>query len=89
MGSSQLDDRREMEFIAWVASALGLSVEELSEQDFDVDEIDGNDGAVYGHRVTFGEGSDSEVLAKIDGLQDGFWVNIGFPPDEPEPEQPD
>lgn len=87
MSSAQLEERQEREFIAWVASEVGLSVEELTELDFDVDEITGNDGAVYGHTVTFGDESDPTILAKISGLQPGRWVQIGFPhegPDEPE-----
>lgn len=87
MSNSQLEDRQERDFIAWVASEVGLSVNELTELDFDVDEMSGHDGAVYGHMVTFGEESDPQILAKVGGLQPGRWVQIGFPPDEPD--QPD
>jgi hypothetical protein len=86
MSSRQLEERQEAEFIAWVASEVGLTVDELTTLDFEVDEITGNDGTAYGHTVTFDEGSDPEILAKVRGLQGDSWVQIGFPPDEPEPE---
>jgi hypothetical protein len=64
VSSRELEDRQERELIVWVASELGISVEELTRQDFDVDEIAGNDGAVYRYRVTFGEDSDPQVLER-------------------------
>ena len=84
VGCSELEDRQERELIEWIASELGISVDELTRQDFDVDEMGGTDGAVDGYRVTFGEGADPEVLRKIKGLHDGSWVKIGIPPDLPE-----
>lgn len=83
MSSRQLEDRQEREQLEWIASELGISADDLAQQDFDVDANDGNDGMVYGYRVTFGDGADSEVLSKIAGLQDGRWINIGFPSDDP------
>jgi len=86
MSSRQSDERQEHEFVAWVASEVGLTVEELTQLDFDVDAMEGNDGAIYGHVVTFSEGAEPEVLAKVEGLQDGRWVQIGFPSEDVEPE---
>lgn len=85
MSSRELEDRQERERIAWVASELGVSADDLAEQDFEVDEIDGNDGAVYGYRVTFSDDTDPAFLASVEGITDN-WINIGFPPDEPEPD---
>jgi hypothetical protein len=87
VSSSQLDDRREREFREWVASEVGLSIDELEDLDFDVDEQVGKDDAVYGHIVTFADDANPAVLAKVAGLQDGRWVSIGFPPEDPEPEE--
>lgn len=83
MSSRQLEDRQEREQLEWIAGELGISVDELSQQDFDVDAHDGHDGAVYGYRVTFTKDADPEVLSKIATLQDGRWANIGFPSDNP------
>ena len=82
MSSRQLEEQQERRFNAWVAEELGLSLDELEGLDWSIDESDGNDGAVYGHIITFDDGSDPDILAKIDGLQDGRWVQIGFPPGE-------
>ncbi|MYL97216.1 hypothetical protein GR702_05450 [Novosphingobium sp. FGD1] len=86
MSSPGFEERQEREFRAWIASEVGLSLDELESLDFDLDAQVGNDGVTYGHVVTFGDGADPELLAKISGLQDGRWVAIGFPPDEPEPD---
>lgn len=85
MSSRELEDRQERERVAWVASEIGVSADDLAEHDFEIDEIDGNDGAVYGHRVTFPEGTDPAFLATIKGLSDN-WIDIGFPPGESEPD---
>lgn len=87
MSGNRWDDRHERRQAEWAASELGITVEELEVLDWSIHENDGNDGAVYGYRVEFGKGSDPEVLAKIDGLQNGLWVNIGFPPEPYEPDQ--
>jgi hypothetical protein len=86
MSGGQWDDHHQRKQAEWIASELGITVDELEVLDWSVHQNDGNDGAVYGHRVEFGDDSDPEVLASIDGLQNGRWVNIGFPP---EPNDPD
>ncbi|RYG57864.1 MAG: hypothetical protein EON56_01400 [Alphaproteobacteria bacterium] len=84
-----MEDQQEREYRAWIASEVGLTLDELETMDFDVDAETGNDDMVYGHIVTFGGESDPDLLAKIRGLHDGRWISIGFPPEEPEAEDMD
>lgn len=85
MSSRQLEEQQERERDEWVAKALGMTPEELNELDWNVDEIDGNDGAVYSFRVEFSRDTDPVVIERVGG----YSVNIGFPPEEFEPEQPE
>jgi hypothetical protein len=89
MSSRQLEERQEREFHKWIASELGISVDDLNSEDWSLDEIDGNDGAVYGHRVTFSQDTASDFLVEVCGAADQYSVDIGFPPDEYEPDDPD
>lgn len=85
MSSRQLEEQQDQARDAWVANALGMTVEELSELEWDVHEIDGSDGTVYGYRVEFGADTDPTIIARIGGDS----VIIGFPTDDPGPDYPD
>jgi hypothetical protein len=76
MSNSQLEDRLEREHTEAVASALGISADELDELDWRIESHESDDGLLYGHNVYFGEGSDPEILKRIGGLVDGRWVRI-------------
>jgi hypothetical protein len=52
-----------------IAEQLGITYEELGETSFDIEDHEGNDGAIYGHYVRFSENSSKEVLDKIVGLE--------------------
>jgi hypothetical protein len=69
MGSRELEDRQERQHLEWVASQLGITPEELADQNWSSDQDVSDDGDIYGYNVPFGEGSNPEVLAKIGGLQ--------------------
>lgn len=84
MSSRQLEEQQELARDAWVAKALGMTAGELSELEWDLHEIDGNDGAVYGYRVELGSDTDPAIITRLGGDS----VDIGFPPDEPEPDYP-
>lgn len=56
MSSRQLEERQERELDEAVAKALGMSVDELHERGYSIDENVGNDGTVYSHIVTFDDG---------------------------------
>lgn len=77
MSNRQLEDRQEQEFAQKVASALGISADDLNEVDWDIDENTTIDGAMTGYNVTFSEHSNLEVLGKIVGLIDGRWIRSG------------
>ncbi|MBV9882199.1 MAG: hypothetical protein JO276_04245 [Sphingomonadaceae bacterium] len=56
MSNRELEERAERQQTEAVARALGISVEDLEEQDWSIDEDVGNDGAVHGYVVTFADG---------------------------------
>lgn len=84
MSSRDFEERQDRKRVAWIAAAVGLSPDELSEVTWDFHEVDGHDGAVYGYRVEFDRDTDPVVIERVGG----YSVNIGFPPEDPEPEQP-
>ena len=61
MSSRQLGERQERERDEAVASALGISVKELLDRGYDLDENVGNDGTVYSCIVTFGDGTTEHI----------------------------
>jgi hypothetical protein len=77
MNDAMWEERQEREQVKAVASALGISADELDELDWRIETNESTDGLLYGHNVYFGEGSDPEILKRIDGLVDGRWVRIG------------
>ncbi|WP_029083881.1 MULTISPECIES: hypothetical protein [unclassified Bradyrhizobium] len=77
MSKELLEERHEREQAEAVASALGISTDELDELDWRLEPHESDDGLLYGHNVYFGEGSDPEILKRIDGLVNGKWVRIG------------
>ncbi|MDF1671574.1 MAG: hypothetical protein P1U83_18410 [Roseovarius sp.] len=76
MSSRELDERNEKDQEAAVADAIGLSVDDLRQLEWSIQDNASNDGLIYGHAVYFSEGSDPTILAKIDGLNNGEWVSI-------------
>jgi hypothetical protein len=76
MSSRELEDRNERNQHEAVAMALGISANDLDQLDWRLEDHASDDGLLYGHNVYFGEGSDPEILAKIDGLTNGEWVRI-------------
>ena len=77
MSNRQLEEQAEERQAVAVAAALGISVEDLNEMDWELEAAESNEGALHGYNVNFAEGSDPDVLAKIKGLNDGRWVRIG------------
>lgn len=82
MSSRQLEDAQEEKRDREIADQLGITYDELGETSFDIEEKEGNDGAIYGHYIRFNENSSKEVLDKIVGLEN-FCVDINFT-DEPD-----
>lgn len=77
MSNAQLEERQEREFAQQVADALGITLDDLDDTEWEVEENASDDGVVYGYVVNFAEGSSLEVLGKIKGLQHGRWIQIG------------
>jgi hypothetical protein len=77
MSNTQLGERQEREQAEAIAAALGITADELEGLDWTIDDHASDDGLVYGHNIYFGENSDPDVLARINGLIDGRWVRIG------------
>lgn len=78
MSSRELDDRMEEDQEEAVAAALGISVEELDSLDWEIEPLETSDGLHHANLVTFGDGSDAEVLSRVAGLTHGRWVQIGL-----------
>jgi hypothetical protein len=77
MSSRLLEERQEREQAEAVAAALGISPSDLQELDWTIEPHESDDGVLYGYNIYFGQGSDPEILARIQGLTDGRWVRIG------------
>lgn len=77
MSSRQMEELQDQRYAAAVAEALGISVDDLNETEWEAVPHESDDGVLYGYNVEFSEGSDPDVLARIPGLVDGSWVRIG------------
>ena len=78
MSNRQLEERQEREFVERLAARLDLSLGQMEELDWSLDENVGNDGAVYGYVITFRESDDVAVQSLVDRLTDGQgWIQIG------------
>ena len=76
MRSRELEEKMELEADEQLASALGLSIEELYELDYEIHTNESNDGLVYEHVIHISESSPSEILSKIDGLSSQNYVHL-------------
>lgn len=60
-----------------LAGVLGITVDELSQLNYEFDENTGNDDSIYGYTVQFDtESSPKRILDKIQDLNDGSWVSL-------------
>ena len=76
MSSRELEEKMELEAEEQLASALGLSIEELDELDYEIHTNESNDGLIYEYVVHISESSPSEILSKIDGLSSQNYVRL-------------
>jgi hypothetical protein len=53
-----------------LADILGITYDELSQLDYEIDTNESNDGLVYNHIIVFSDDSSSDILDKINGLED-------------------
>lgn len=59
-----------------LACTLGISHEELDQLQWEIHEDRSEDGMLYGYSVEFYEDCPSDILNKIEGLEDGCRVNL-------------
>jgi len=76
MSSRQLEDRLDQEQLKAVAAALEISADELSDLDWQIEELASDDGHPYSNLVSFGVDTPDEVLAKIGGQPSGKFGRI-------------
>jgi hypothetical protein len=76
MSSRELENRIELEADEQMASALGISIDELYQLDYEIGTNESNDGLVYEYVVHISESSPSEIMSKIDGLSSQNYVYI-------------
>lgn len=76
MSNAQLEELQERELARRVADALGITLDDLDETEWSLEENASDDGVVSGLLISFSEGSSAAVLGKIRGLQHGRWIQI-------------
>lgn len=59
-----------------LAKILGISQRDLDSLTYDIDEHSSKDGMVYSYFVNFYGDNDPEILKKIKGLEEGYYVTL-------------
>ncbi|NQT78743.1 MAG: hypothetical protein HQ565_13610 [Bacteroidetes bacterium] len=63
-------ERQQEEFEKKLADILGITYDELSEIGYEIETNESKDGLIYNYIIEFPEDSSSEILDKINGLED-------------------
>jgi len=63
-------ERQQEEFEKKLAGILGISYDELSEIGYEIENNESKDGLLYNYIIEFPDDSNSEILDKINGLED-------------------
>jgi len=82
--SRAYEDAMEQRTDAYVAEALGITVETLADYPYQLDENTSDDGVVYNWRIEWDEEAPPGVSAH--GSPGALWSNIAAAPDEPDEE---
>jgi hypothetical protein len=77
MSNRQLDEQQERDQAQAVAIALGISLDDLDQLDWSIDEITSEDGVVYGYDVYLGEDAPEHILVKLGPKRIGHLAKIG------------
>jgi hypothetical protein len=89
MSSRQLEEMRELRRDEMLAKAIGITLHELNEHEWDIDENVMSDDTVAGYIVTFAEGTDPEFLKQV-GAYPAGWRSVSINAfDEPDYDDPD
>ena len=77
MSSRQFEEKLENEQHNKLAEVLGITSDELSQTEYEIDSNESKDGVIYDYFVVFDESSSKEVLNKIKGIDDNRTVSLG------------
>lgn len=72
---SDLENKQEIERDTKLAKVLGLTYNEISQTEYEIDTNESNDGLIYNLIVTFKDSSPKAILSKIKGLKNNQ-INI-------------
>ena len=61
-----------------LASLLGITIDELSNTNYDIYDDEGHDGTLYGYTIKFNSNSPKDILCKIRGLDSNnqVWIDL-------------
>ncbi len=76
MSNRQLEQKYENEQHQKISEVLGITLDELSQTDFEISTNESDEGLVYNLLVVFADSSSDEVLAKIEGLDENRTVRL-------------
>lgn len=76
MSNRQLEEQQELQGNQLLATALGLSINELEQLDYEISSNESNDGLVYEYVISFDEFCSKAILDKVDGLTSGKYVYL-------------
>jgi hypothetical protein len=76
MSNRQLEEQQGFQEKKLLATALGLSIDELEQLNYEVSQNESNDGLIYEYVVSFDEFCSKTILDKIDGLTSGKYVYL-------------
>ena len=76
MSNRQLEEKSEEESNERIASALGISIGDLYQLDFEISSNESDEGLVYEYVVHFQDSSPREILDKIEGLSSRNYVYL-------------
>ena len=76
MSNTQLEEKQEEDFNKKLAKQIGLEYEELMELDYEIHQEESEDGLVYNQYIAFNKDVAPEVLKKIKGLDQNYWLYI-------------
>ncbi len=76
-GSERMIEKQQENFDKHLARYLGITYNELSELDYEMDTEESNDGLVYNYIIKFRKDAPKEILAKIQGIENNnqVWVS--------------
>jgi len=80
MSNEKLEERQEREFHQLIANELGISIDELCQLEWEIDENSSDEGLVYSCIIQFSDDSPRRILDKIIGLTDtkSFELDASF-----------